>query len=535
MFKALGLFKEITCPVKSCSLPGCLFSHKEQVDDISTPKRLKSNIQGFDQSKSVTNPTQIHLVDQDLKSAETAKSDQDQTDSSAVLGPQRAAKKASGPQYVSRATSTSDISIKLDPRCSVAHESRLHYLRAYKKQFDRIYAAFDNEIYEKLTRDHAIEQEKYVVSKNNKGTYKQASRNALIALTRRQLAIDENDIGIYPSYKPPVRKQPNWSSMVHPKKILTAWGYTTEIPVPDSEQSDEEGCDRICERCNQRFIVTADKTKWLSCTYHPGKSQYKVDKGQRITYWTCCDLSSQVNITNETAVAGCHTALTHVFKVDHPPRLASYSPYRMLPLFDSQHSEIPQIEIAAVDCEMVFTTASFELARVSITLPDGTALLDSQVIPERPILDYNTRFSGITATALADDDKAMKPSQLLENLQAVGITRDTILVGHGLENDLTAMRLVHHNVIDSAILFPHPRGRPYRNGLKYLVKRYLNKNIQTQVPVINLAAKRNGATSDLPQGHDSLEDARSAMELVIWRMEHGDQQVGDTPFAGKLK
>lgn len=440
--------------------------------------------------------------------------------------------KPSDQRYISRATSTAEITIRFDPLCKISHESRLHYLRLYKKQFERIYAAFDNEVYEKLTHDHAIEQEKLVVSKNSKGTYKQASRNALIGLTKRELALNQTDIGIHPTYKPPIKKLEKWTTMVHSKKTLTAWGYTTDIPDPDSTQSDEENCDRICDRCNQRFIVTKDPSRWLSCTYHPGKSTYKTDHGVRTTSWTCCNLSSTSTITGDSNVAGCETSPTHVFKINHAPRLAAYNRYQLLPLSDSQHPDMKEVEIAAVDCEMVYTTASLELARVSVTLPDNSPLLDFHVMPDHPILDYNTRYSGITAKSLASDPSTVKMSQLVEKLSAVGITRDTILVGHGLENDLTAMRLIHHNVIDSAILFPHPRGRPYRNALKYLVKRYLNKDIQ-----MNLAnAKPVGADGgEVAEGHDSLEDARAAMELVIWKMSHGDEKVGDTPFAGKLK
>ena len=30
---------------------------------------------------------------------------------------------------------------------------------------------------------------------------------------------------------------------------------------------------------------------------------------------------------------------------------------------------------------------------------------------------------------------------------------ETILIGHGLENDMNAMRLIHENIIDTSILF----------------------------------------------------------------------------------
>ena len=51
--------------------------------------------------------------------------------------------------------------------------------------------------------------------------------------------------------------------------------------------------------------------------------------------------------------------------------------------------------MVAVDCEMVITAAGFELARVSLV--DGSSgrrLLDQLVVPDSPVLDYNTKYSG---------------------------------------------------------------------------------------------------------------------------------------------
>ena len=34
---------------------------------------------------------------------------------------------------------------------------------------------------------------------------------------------------------------------------------------------------------------------------------------------------------------------------------------------------------------------------------------------------------------------------------------DTLLVGHALENDLRVLRVLHGRVVDTAILYPHPK------------------------------------------------------------------------------
>lgn len=42
----------------------------------------------------------------------------------------------------------------------------------------------------------------------------------------------------------------------------------------------------------------------------------------------------------------------------------------------------------------VITAAGFELARVALVDGQGRLLLDELVLPQRPVLDHNTQFSG---------------------------------------------------------------------------------------------------------------------------------------------
>lgn len=86
------------------------------------------------------------------------------------------------------------------------------------------------------------------------------------------------------------------------------------------------------------------------------------------------------------------------------------------------------------------------------------------------------------------------------------ISPDTPLIGHGLENDLNAVRIIHPTLIDTILLYPHRRGLPMRYGLKMLMETQLNKAIQVEV-------------DGKAMGHDSAEDARAAGELVRLKVQ----------------
>ena len=108
-------------------------------------------------------------------------------------------------------------------------------------------------------------------------------------------------------------------------------------------------------------------------------------------------------------------------------------------------------DLVALDCELFYTTAGMSLARLTVVAQDGDLLLDSHVRPPRSatIVDLNTRYSGIQERDL---DKADKDLVAVRDELARWVGEETVLVGHGLENDLNALRLIHKRVIDTAIV-----------------------------------------------------------------------------------
>ncbi|KAF2073062.1 hypothetical protein CYY_005617 [Polysphondylium violaceum] len=156
-------------------------------------------------------------------------------------------------------------------------------------------------------------------------------------------------------------------------------------------------------------------------------------------------------------------------------------------------------EMLAIDCEMCRTCEGLELARISIINENKKVVLDEFVLPENPILDYLTQYSGITKKTL--DNVTNRVSDIHKKLEKL-ITSKTILIGHSLENDLKAMKYIHKRVIDTSVLFP--TGSSGKFPLKYLTKKYLYRVIQNR-----------------SSGHDSIEDAKAVLDLVKLKISKG--------------
>lgn len=93
-----------------------------------------------------------------------------------------------------------------------------------------------------------------------------------------------------------------------------------------------------------------------------------------------------------------------------------------------------------------------ELGRVCVVdFYTGETLIDKWVEPLEPVIDWRTRYSGLSLAGL---------SQALEHGAAVHgwaaarelvwdvIDDETIIIGQALENDLTALRMAHERVVD---------------------------------------------------------------------------------------
>ncbi|MCJ1472542.1 RNA exonuclease 3 [Lambiella insularis] len=335
--------------------------------------------------------------------------------------------------------------------------------------------------------------------------------------------------------------------LIAKQDTLSKHGYVTKSPSDAEVEQARRGVEasqwwELCDRCKSRFQVFPGRraidgalTTGGKCTYHFGKPRRPIKERaepvQKDTVYLCCG--------QLVGTPGCTTAESHVFKVSEAKRLALIMPFKETTVKGSS----PPESAVCFDCEMGYTTYGLELIRLTATAwPDGKELLDVLVRPLGEILDLNSRFSGVwptdfsnavpysSSTSISTRNrnteglqrqllKVDSPAEARELLFS-HLTTTTPLIGHALENDLNSARIIHPTIIDTVLLYPHPRGLPIRHGLKMLVKKHLDRDIQM-----------GGA-----QGHDSKEDAMAAGDLVRlkvmetwkgmqaegWRVKNGD-------------
>ncbi|KAK1338391.1 hypothetical protein QTO34_001507 [Cnephaeus nilssonii] len=225
----------------------------------------------------------------------------------------------------------------------------------------------------------------------------------------------------------------------HPERPGGAVLFTNQEKPPQDPSR------RRCCRCGTQYLVAPSGRceRQEACHYHWGRLRPAPAAGGWEVQYTCCSAA--------IGSPGCQVAQQHV-RDGRQEDLQGFVRTFAKDLPPGAHPGI-----YALDCEMCYTTAGLELTRVTVVDSAGSVVFDTFVRPQRDIVDYNTRFSGVTAAHLA------RTSVSLRDVQAVLLTlfnADTILIGHSLHSDLLALKLIHSTVLDTSVLFPHRLGLP---------------------------------------------------------------------------
>ncbi|GLB33907.1 putative EXOIII [Lyophyllum shimeji] len=497
MFSSLGLFQTLRCPDNPpCTRPQCIFSHRQ---DLPPPAQLIIPVHEPKPASTSSIPTKRPISSSPLRSGVATPTTPEE--------PPRKLQKVGVPQRplavstVSHTTSGVPILKVNAAQSQVAIPVRQTMLKTLYDHFAVLYHAIlpKNPT---LASEHALKQEDEVYKKSSKLTYRNAVIQCAAALKRRPVpdSLSHPSVGTEAELaaRSESRKaidalrltREHLEPYIMSVDELVKWGYFVDIPDgPGGTEPSREGKIAKCERCAQPFLVKrAEEAD--ECIYHWGKPFTAAVNGEKTRMYRCC---SRAVADSE----GC-THGPHVFYENNADDLHARHPFSYLKPAPASGTAL---DVAAIDCEMIYTTGGMRVARVSVVDGSGTQVFDELVRmdPGVEVIDYITRFSGITAERL---EEAVLPLASIRKSLDAFIDRDTILVGHALDNDLKTLRIIHHKCVDTAVLFPHRAGAPYRRSLKDLVRESLGLLIQTDSVV----------------GHSSVEDAAATLDLVRWHV-----------------
>ncbi|XP_029960143.1 RNA exonuclease 1 homolog [Salarias fasciatus] len=383
----------------------------------------------------------------------------------------------------------------------VPHDVRQRYVNMFTEEFLKTTPNV-NEAFQK-----ALTEEKVVYSRSmNKVKYQSVAVNALkrlrnqstvvttvdnevksgrlrgnIPLNLKKLYSNADDVDLYKALKDYILTDERLIENNYP--ILNPERRGCAVLFSGSKRASTDPLKRICCRCGATYSVNraGKHVRQEECTYHYGRGVTKRVPGGVETRYSCCE--------GVMGAPGCQVFKLHVHDFLSLEGFVSTAP--------SSPSDTSCPGVFSLDCARCYTVNGLELSRVTVVDSSLQVVYDTFVKPSGEVIDYNTRFSGISK----EDVKGTSTSftEVQQTLMSF-ISADTVLIGHSLETALCLLKLLHNTVVDTSEVFPHRLGPPNKLSLNKLTAEYLRKIIQESAC-----------------GHDTAEDAAACMELMLWK------------------
>ncbi|KAF6828823.1 3'-5' exonuclease [Colletotrichum plurivorum] len=294
-------------------------------------------------------------------------------------------------------------------------------------------------------------------------------------------------------------------SMAHPRETLIKNGFVM-TPLSDADVVDKKRCRRCNLRCSKakKFVKSVEQghkkspkepvaskpkenqpsalialddkqSKGNETEDKPAKAVLKCQHhtGRVIrAHWNCCQSFVSApgctwapeHLTRDYKPGDLltrhqlhHTPLSTLLDLTPPPLISVYGAVEATSFTESGLPRHPRRAVA-IDCEMgTASDGESELIRLSVVdFFTAEILLDSLVSPAVPMAHYNTRYSGVSRQ---DMEEARRRGACINGGVAGAreqvwrwVGPETVVVGHGVNNDFASLRWIHPLIIDSLLL-----------------------------------------------------------------------------------
>jgi PAB-dependent poly(A)-specific ribonuclease subunit 2 len=282
--------------------------------------------------------------------------------------------------------------------------------------------------------------------------------------------------------------KPSWShSVVHTRSLSSG--------ASDGTDGWRLLNDFRIQSCTEREVTTFDPRRH-PCMLYFAREDYQVGSFMR----------SEADTKSGASVP----AFTPVSIPDSVLKLPSLSPHSSMSAlmlktqkgdliaFDAEFVsvEVERSELNSSGHRVVSDEGRQVLARISLVSEDGKVMLDDYILPSEPIVDYVTRFSGLTADDLDPQHSkhAVVDSRTAFLKLRYLLDKGCIFIGHGLQKDFETANLFvpPEQIRDTVELWRLPAQR--KISLRFLAGHVLKSMIQDEI-------------------HDSIEDAVTALHL----------------------